>query len=405
MLILSEAQVRQCLTIENCLTANRIALGTLLCKNIKKKGENRLGAAGITDGTALVPPRVVLPRYQHGGDTSLVQSHSDTPIDMTLFKPAAYYQSPVDPAEISKPTRDPPSIRNLMGIKIVSVRSENQSLGLPTVPATMTMINPQTGEVHALLGATYLTAARTAAGSAIATKLCLDLDDGERSMNSHLVVFGAGIQAEMHIRSIHHILPRGIQKVTIINRTRESANNLQQILSEDPEMKPKNSQSLQYNLVTLDDVCGVKFAVESADIIVTGVNCSKPLFDWQWVRPKCHINGVGSYQPTSEEVDSAFVRDRCLTIADTIEALNVGDLKHVTKDCDGFIGLLGDVLGNGFTGIDNCTVRLEDYAEKRRCEAKCTFFKSVGTAIQDIITADEVVKTATRLGVGTNIQM
>ena len=458
MLILSEAQVRQCLSIENCLAANRIALGALRSPSHKKK--KKLAGNAIP----IVPPRIMLPRcYQQRQQQQQQQNNSKTsflqtpiPIDTTLFKPAAFYYGNNDDVNnthtprndsndndaqseksiSSTGTKDHLSSTSaststsasnsamLMGIKVVSVRSKNNSIGKPTVPATITMIDPETGEVNAVLGATYLTAARTAAGSAIATKLCMDsmdhtdtdtdtdtcctdndtsctdTTDNEPTRNSnkvlvhqhgkHLVVFGAGLQAELHIRSIHHILPGQIHKVTIVNRTKPRAEHLHQLLSNDPD-----TRNLEYHLATLDDKHVLKHIVEHADIIVTAINCSDPLFDWRWVRrdSHCHINGVGSYLSSSEEVECTFVRDHCLTIADTMEALDVGDLKYIHEDSDCFVGLLGDLLEGGAT-IDGA---------KR--QSKCTFFKSVGTAIQDIMTADDVVKTATRLGIGTNVEI
>ena len=361
MLILTEAQVRRCLSIDNCIAANRVALGSLRRNTIDKD----------TSPTALVPSRIGLPRHPNQ------QLQNTSSPDMTLFKPAAYY--PQEESDV------------LMGLKVVSTRAKNGSIGKPTVPATIIMLDAESGDVNAMLAGTYLTAARTAAGSAIATKLCLDCRGRDRgnvtNTGNHLVVFGAGLQAEMHIRCIHHILPGQIGKVTIINRTRKRAQDLQELLLADPD-----TSQLDLHIIVLEDKDALKEAVETADIIVTATNTIQPLFDWTWVNTNCHINGVGSYLPSSEEVDCNFVRDHCITIVDTIEALQVGDLRYLDESSDRFAGLLGDVLN------DDATI-----GSKTR--SKCTFFKSCGTAIQDILTSNEVVMTATRLGIGTRIEM
>jgi len=140
----------------------------------------------------------------------------------------------------------------------------------------------------------------------------------------------------------------------------------------------------------------LKYSVENANIFVMATNTPKPLFDWNWVDAKSksgmrHINGVGSYLPSSSEVDSKFVRDKCLTIVDTMESLHVGDLKDLDESSDNFVGTLGDALTNG--GISS------------NMNGMCTFFKSTGTAIQDIITADEVIKLAKKQNVGINVEM
>ena len=85
-------------------------------------------------------------------------------------------------------------------------------------------------------------------------------------------------------------------------------------------------------------------------------------------------------------------------MVDTIEALQVGDLKEISNsssnDDDAFLGLVGDVLSCDVTLPSN-DLLLE----------RCTFYKSVGTAIQDIITAEEVVENAKRLGLGITVDM
>lgn len=430
MLILSEAQVRQCLSIESCVAVNRIALGAL-SRFHQNESESDRGIDRL--GHAVVPKRIALPRcLEHQERRGLMKPDiiaskvvAIAPVDTTLFKPGAFYFNanlPVskDQNGNSDDTHNHQHNQNIMGIKVVSVRSKNQSIGKPTVPATITMIHPETGEVTAVLGATYLTAARTAAGSAIATKLCTDYihstqRSGDKIINTnaqnhshtpkHLVVFGAGLQAEMHIRCLHHILPGQIHNVTILNRSIERAEALQQMLLNDP-----HTCNLNCEIATLDDERFLQNTVQRADIIVTAINCSEPLFDWNWVGQKnehgyCHINGVGSYLPESEEVSAAFVQQHCGFVVDSMDALQVGDLKGVNEDSDNFMGVLGDLLQQ--TDEDDGPMPMPDSVMNDTFTSKyrCTFFKSVGTAVQDIVTADDVIKTAMRLGIGTNVDI
>ena len=97
-------------------------------------------------------------------------------------------------------------------MKIVSPRANNASKNKPTCPATIMLLNAETGETSAVVAATYLTAARTAAGSALATQMaCPSSADGLA-----LVVFGAGLQGELHIKAIQHVV--NVKKVLIVNR-------------------------------------------------------------------------------------------------------------------------------------------------------------------------------------------
>jgi ornithine cyclodeaminase len=371
MLILTEAQVRKCLTLESCIAANRLALGAL--RSTKSSGISRNGKPLALPSSAVVPTRIGLPRCLEDYDSSSSAAGSVEPRDMTLFKPASYYGKT--------------DSETIMGMKVISIRAKNLSRGKPTANATITMLDAETGDVSAILGGTFLTAARTAAGSAIATKLCLEEKQMTQTKNKYLVVFGAGIQAEMHIRMLHCILPGLIEKVTIFNRTIRRAEELKETL-----MNDSNTSNLTIHAVALAETALLQEAVARADIIVTATNTTIPIFNWSWVNPGCHINGVGSYLSCSEEVDSKFVRDQCITVSDTIEALEVGDLKQLDASSEDYVGLLGDLLSG--------EIRLGE-----RAKSKCTFFKSVGTSIQDIFTSNAVIKNAQRLGIGTHVEL
>ena len=79
---------------------------------------------------------------------------------------------------------------------------------------------------------------------------------------------------------------------------------------------------------------------------------------------------------------------------DTVEALKVGDLKEIQTSSPNYLGLIGNFL-DGSTTIE----------EKVCAEYDCTCFKSVGTAIQDLLTADEVFNRATEELAGTVVDL
>lgn len=344
MLVLSEGQVRKCLTMTDCIAANRLALSSL---RVKKVSFTR---------RAVVPTRLALP-------------FGSNPQDNSLFKPAVFYGE----KEV------------LMGVKIVSVRSENSNKGLPIAPSTLNMINYETGEVFAIVASTYLTAARTAAGCAIATEYAMK-QNGVISFEN-LVVLGAGLQAECHIMALAEVFERKIKNVTIVNRSKPRANKLRDLLQLNPKV-----QHIDFKVVTFDEKESFKKAIKSANIICTAINSTSPIFDWSWVTQSCHINGVGSYNPNMEEIDCDFIKDRCIVVADTAEALNVGDLCKISDQEPNFRGLLGDIIA-------------EDSNFVKTYSSQCTVFKSTGTAVQDILTAASVIQHAKQEGIGTNVDM
>lgn len=420
MLLLSEKEVRQCLSMPECLQVNREAL------------------VALARGTAQVPTRLGIPYYHHRNNSptptrkddhyspEVAHDHShhhhhdhphthsndvappgrtppdvpepnDAAKDWTLFKPAAYKDE-------------------VLGIKVVSVRSNNPSINLPLVPATILNLNASTGQVDAVLAATYLTAARTAAGSGLATAHALR-QQNNKSLR-HLVVFGAGLQAELHVQAIAAALqaelgdaPFLIPKVTIVNRSFERAQKLQEQIS---------SHCLDVQVVLLSDALGVADSLSTTDVIVAATNTLTPLFAPGLIPFGCHINGIGSYTPDMQEVPSRLVVDRCRVWIDTPEARGVGDLLSLTPHHP--VQLLGDVLestegdDDGVRGEEECDHREHSHDHShshshhhatptRWSHLDCTFYKAVGTAIQDVMTADLVVRRARALNIGTDVQM
>jgi ornithine cyclodeaminase len=357
MLFLSEKDVRQCLSMKDCLEANRTAL------------------ISLATGQARVPTRVGL---QYTPPSSPSDSNDDTAAasaDWTLFKPAA-----LDNADSDKSTK-------LMGLKLVSVRANNPAAGLPLVPATVLTLNAETGQVDAVLASTYLTAARTAAGSALATALA-------RPDLKHLVVFGAGLQAECHIHAISTAIGRPIPLTTIINRTAKRAEQLKQ------KVLAKGEWTTDCKVILLndDDPLIMAETLSTADCIVTCTNTNTPIFAGSsLLQAGCHINGIGSYTPDMQEVPARVV-DRCRVLIDTPEALQVGDLKNLAQHVHP-ISLVGEALQDP----EHWLAHYRQGAASGHLD--CSFYKAVGTAIQDVVTADMVVQRARALGVGTNIDM
>jgi ornithine cyclodeaminase len=144
-----------------------------------------------------------------------------------------------------------------------------------------------------------------------------------------------------------------------------------------------------------DDPLEIAETLSTADCIVTATNTNTPIFEGSSMLPSgCHINGIGSYTPEMQEVPVRVV-DRCNILIDTPEARDVGDLKNIAPQRP--VTFLGDALQDP-----------EHWLTHHREKAPMldfSFYKAVGTAIQDIVTADMVVKRARELGVGTNIDM
>jgi ornithine cyclodeaminase len=348
ILVLGEKDVRKCLSMKDCLEINRKAFLSLTTPN------------------AVVPSRLALP-----------YPNPSTPEDWTLFKPAALYCDATADATETTATGMPTTAATTMGMKLVSVRANNPPQH-PLVPATIMMIHPETGMVEGLMSATYLTGARTATGPALASFLC-------RPDAHHVVLFGAGLQAETHMDALACTLPC-LTHLTIVNRSRPRAEQLVQTVT---SRDSKTLQGLVTSIVLLSDTPAVHAALSQADVICATTNSLVPLFEHNGhVKPGCHINSIGSYTPDMSEIPPGLVS--CSTVlVDTIDALTVGDLKHLPPDhphC-----LLGHALQHPTWLADN--------------KMEYTFFKGVGTAIQDVMTGAMVLERAKELGLGTQLDM
>lgn len=258
-----------------------------------------------------------------------------------------------------------------MGSKFVSVFEDNPERGLPTVNALMLMVDPETGMPRAMIEAGYLTALRTGAASGLATEL-LAVEEA-----TVLTIFGAGTQARTQVEAVRAVRP--IEEVRIVSRSRDSAEAFADEL-EDVDVR------------VLEDRTE---AVKGAQVICTATTSGDPVFDGEDVDPGTHINGVGSYTPTSREVDDALV-ERARIVVDSMEAAmkEAGDIiVAIRRNIVSRAGLHGEIgeIVNG---------RLEG----RRNAEQITFFKSVGNAAQDLAVGRRVVEEAEVSDLGTVVE-
>ncbi|KAL0486134.1 alanine dehydrogenase [Acrasis kona] len=280
-----------------------------------------------------------------------------------------------------------------IGIKIVSVRSKNADKNLPTVPATVIIMDDVTGMTKAIMEGTELTCVRTASGSAVATKYL------SREDSSVLSVFGCGNQGRAHVISICHVRQK-INKVVLWNRTISKAHELAKYLIENKDDRWPFLFSDNTKSDSVDGKRVVRITVESdadaaancADIICTTTDASKPFFTSDSVKPGTHLNCVGSYRLDMQEVESELVK-KSKVVADDSEHVwsESGDV-NTPKDQDlitknHIICNVGKLVIDGPSGV-------------RTNDQDITLYKSVGSAFMDIAVADLVVNNADRENIG-----
>jgi ornithine cyclodeaminase len=259
--------------------------------------------------------------------------------------------------------------------KLVSLFPQNKDR--PTHQALICCFDPVTGTPVAVIDGTCVTAMRTAAGSAVATRLLARPDA------SHVAVIGTGVQASAHARALAR-LP-GVQTVLIAGRDRSKA------------------QALAGELVTAgvpaQALPSVEDAVRSADVVCATTHAASPVLRRQWLRPGTHINSVGYNTSGDGEVDSAIIRDALVVVESRAAALApppAGAVELLQAIEDHAIDASRVVeIGQVAAGT----------AQGRTSHTQLTLYKSVGVAVQDAAAAALILATAQERGAGTHITM
>jgi len=258
------------------------------------------------------------------------------------------------------------------GAKVVSLFQGNRDLGLPSIHGVILMVDDRTGRPVAVMDAGELTAIRTAAAAGLAARL-LSVPDA-----SVLTVFGAGAQAPRQIEAVRAVRP--IDEVRCVSRRGESARELaaglqgvRAVVMADPEE-----------------------AVVGAQIIVAATTSPTPVFPGAAIASGTHVSGVGSFTHEMQEVDVDVVRRARVVVEDRASAMEeAGDL------------IIPIDRGEVPPGVIDC--ELGDIVNGRAPEGpagrELTFFKSVGTAVQDVAIGGAVLDAAEKAGVGTVVAL
>lgn len=267
----------------------------------------------------------------------------------------------------------------MLGAKVLTLFPHNtEHFGLPTIHALVVLFDNATGVPLALLDGGYLTALRTGAASGVATRLMA------REDARVLAIIGAGAQAVSQVWAV--CVARPIERVWIVNRTREHAEQLAERLRAFGSPIPSD--------VRVADAVGE--ALAEADVVCCATASPVPVFRDAELRPGTHVNGIGSYRPDMREVPAETVA-RARVVVDQRAAAwaEAGDLIGAKErgliDEQHIAGELGEIVLGRVPG--------------RTDPEQITFFKSVGSAAQDIAAAHTAYQRARELGLGVEVNM
>ncbi|XP_055994761.1 ketimine reductase mu-crystallin [Sorex fumeus] len=215
---------------------------------------------------------------------------------------------------------------------------------VPSHQATVLLFEPSNGSLLAVMDGNIITAKRTAAVSAIATKFL------KPSSSEVLSILGAGVQAYSHYEVFTEQF--SFKEVRIWNRTRENAKKF----ADTVEGEVRICSSVQE-------------AVADADVIITVTMATEPILFGKWVKPGAHINAVGASRPDWREMDDELINHAVLYVDSREAALKEsGDVRLSGAK---IFAELGEVVKG---------------TKPAHCE-KTTVFKSLGMAVEDMVAA------------------
>jgi ornithine cyclodeaminase len=259
------------------------------------------------------------------------------------------------------------------GLKCVSV-FPGELTGRPSHRGAVLLFEPSIGEPVALIEAGLLTAVRTAAASAFATRL-LARDDART-----LGILGAGEQAARHIPALLRVRP--FEQVRIWSRNPQRARGL------------IGEIALPAGVAL--DVVGSPREAAAADVICTLTSASEPVLEGAWVRPGTHVNLVGSSHAGACEADEALVASARYFV-DSEESARAQAAEFLRARAAGavsdghMLGEIGAVANGALPG------RLSD--------RDITVYKSLGSIVQDLACGWYLYEQSRRLGFGTPIEL
>jgi ornithine cyclodeaminase len=255
------------------------------------------------------------------------------------------------------------SVGGALGIKVVTVFPDNALRGLPAVAASYLLLDAGTGQPRALLDGAELTLRRTGAASALASSY-LSLAGASR-----LTMVGTGRLAPHLIES--HAAVRPIREVRIWGRHPERAEAMAALL---------NRAGL-----SVEAAPDLEAAVRWADIVSCATLSQQPLVLGEWLEPGQHLDLVGAFTPQMCECDDRaisraelYVDTRAGALAESGEI--IGALERKVIDRSALKAELSELGSGRFARIGTSVI---------------TLFKSVGSALEDLVAAELAICAVT----------
>jgi ornithine cyclodeaminase len=251
-------------------------------------------------------------------------------------------------------------------LKEIVVVPDNPTRGLDAHQGSVILHDGETGQLVAVLNASPVTEIRTAAVSAVATRALA------RKESERVAVLGAGVQARAHVHAMRAVLDD--PEIRVWARRLEAAEKL----------------AGEVGAIVAPSVDSALFG---ADVVCTATSATEPVIEKKWLARGAHVNAVGAFGP-GRELDTETIAGSSFFVDRRESALNEG-------------GDYGAAVADGAIGPDHIKAELGEVLAGmhpgREHEDEFTVFKSYGIGVEDLATAELVVRRARERGVGSEV--
>lgn len=249
---------------------------------------------------------------------------------------------------------------NIAGVKNVNVHPDNKHL--PSVMATITLIDPETGFPLAIMDGTHITNMRTGAAGGVAAKY---LAHGYATSAAFI---GTGIQAKTQLEALL-VTKFSLQEVRIYDTNIENVKKFREYIINNYDLKVVHAKSVQT-------------AVEDTDIITTTTPVRKPIVKEDYISKGMHINAIGADAEGKQELDVGILKKADIVIDNWEQASHSGEINFAVSQRiitqEDIYANIGEIITGkkpGRTSLDQITI-----------------FDSTGLAIQDISCANAIYR-------------
>jgi alanine dehydrogenase len=263
----------------------------------------------------------------------------------------------------------PAALPGAAGVKWVNVHPHNPSRGLPTVMAIIIFNDPETGCPLAVMDASDITAYRTGAAAAVASKYLA------RSDSDTLGIVGAGRQAYTQIAAHMHLF--GIKLIKVFDISRPNVDKLIDYFPQD---------NIRY--CSLEDTA-------ASDIVCTLTPAREPYLKRKWIAAGTHINAVGADAEGKEELEPSILKEAIVVVDDIGQASAAGEINvPITRglfDASDVYGTIAEIIAGRKRG--------------RKDSNEITVFDATGVAIEDIAVAKIIYQKACQAGDNLSVEL